>query len=64
MTEKRPLKRNKALKPFSIDHHHGLLLSWKIRTGLRKSIDPTRIGNYVKWFFEHHLQPHFELEEK
>ncbi len=64
MTTKKPLKRNSALKPFSKDHHHGLLLSWKIRAGIKKNVDPHRIGNYVTWFYENHLKPHFGLEEK
>lgn len=59
----KPLKRHKALQPLSRDHHHGLLLSWKIRTGLNKQISPKRIKVYCDWFFENHLMPHFELEE-
>jgi hemerythrin-like domain-containing protein len=59
----KPQKRHKALQSLSRDHHHGLLLSWKIRSGLSKSIAPQRIGVYVHWFFETHLLPHFELEE-
>ncbi|CDF79955.1 hypothetical protein BN863_22430 [Formosa agariphila KMM 3901] len=36
MTDKKPLKRHKSLQPLSRDHHHGLLLAWKIRADLRK----------------------------
>ena len=63
MTPK-PLKRHKALQPLSRDHHHGLLLSWKIRSGFSKKIEPERIKTYADWFFETHLIPHFKLEEK
>lgn len=59
----KPQKRHKALQPLSREHHHGLLLSWKIRAGFSKSIDPKRMRVYADWFFEHHLIPHFELEE-
>lgn len=59
----KPQKRHKALQPLSREHHHGLLLSWKIRSGFSKSIDPKRIRVYANWFFENHLIPHFELEE-
>lgn len=62
MTRK-PLKRHKALQPLSRDHHHGLLLSWKIRTGFSKNIEAKRIKAYADWFFKNHLIPHFELEE-
>jgi iron-sulfur cluster repair protein YtfE (RIC family) len=60
----KPQKRHKALQTLSRDHHHGLLLSWKIRSGLSKNIAPQRIGVYVHWFFKTHLLPHFELEEQ
>lgn len=59
-----PIKRNESLKAISRDHHHGLLLSWKIRNGIKKEIVPERIKKYVDWFYTSHLQPHFELEEK
>lgn len=62
MTQK-PLKRHKALQPLSRDHHHGLLLSWKIRSGFSKNIEAERIKTYADWFFENYLMPHFELEE-
>lgn len=63
MTSK-PLKRHKALIPLSREHHHGLLLSWKIRSGFSKNIEVERIKKYADWFFTNHLIPHFELEEK
>ncbi|EPR72888.1 Hemerythrin HHE cation binding region [Winogradskyella psychrotolerans RS-3] len=59
----KPQKRHKALQPLSREHHHGLLLSWKIRAGFSKKIDPKRIRAYADWFFENHLIPHFEIEE-
>ena len=62
--EKKPLKRIAGLKPYSIDHHQGLLLCWKIRTGLKNNIAPARIAAYVQWFYKNELLPHFELEEK
>ncbi|MBL4709282.1 MAG: hemerythrin domain-containing protein [Flavobacteriales bacterium] len=60
----KPIKRHLLLQDLSRDHHHGLLLSWKIRTGLKKGIDPTCIMKYVKWFWKNHLADHFEIEEK
>ena len=64
MKDKKPLKRAQELIPYSRDHHHGLLLGWKIRTGIAKGIGVVRISAYVSWFYENHLSPHFELEEK
>jgi len=61
---KKPIKRNKNLQPLSRDHHHSLLLCWKIRTGFSKGVAVERIKRYADWFFEHHIHPHFDMEEK
>lgn len=60
----KPIKRHPALQPLSREHHNGLQLSWKIRTGLKKDIEISRITKYVDWFYKTHLLPHFEIEEK
>lgn len=59
----KPIKRNKDLQPISRDHHHSLLLCWKIRKGFSKQVETERIKKYADWFFEHHIQPHFKIEE-
>ena len=59
----KPIKRSVALKPLSREHHHGLLLSWKIREGFKQNVAIERIKNYTDWFWKHHLQAHFEFEE-
>lgn len=64
MSTKKPIKRNENLKAISREHHHGLLLSWKIRAGFKKEVDPSRIKKYMDWFYTEHLVPHFEIEEK
>ena len=64
MISNTPLKRVIELQPLSHDHHHGLQLCWKIKTGFSKNIDAKRVKNYTDWFYRTHLQPHFELEEK
>lgn len=58
------MKRHPALIALSKDHHFGLLLCWKIRTGIRKAIPPERIVPYVTYFYNNHLIKHFEEEEK
>jgi len=60
----KPQKRDKIFQPLSREHHHGLLLCWKIRTGLKKKIEPDRIKIYTDWFWKTHLERHFEIEEK
>ena len=64
MTSNKPLKRAPELQSLSHDHHHGLQLCWKIRTGFSKQIEPDRIKKYSDWFFKTYLKPHFELVEK
>jgi hypothetical protein len=64
MEKLKPLKRNAALADFSRDHHIALLLLWKIREGMKKSIQPARMGKYVVHFFESELIPHFKTEEE
>lgn len=62
--EKQPIKRHDSLRPLSRQHHHGLLLCWKIREGFRRNVTPERIKKYADWFWQNHLQQHFEEEEK
>ena len=64
MEKKAPLKRDPALRHLSHDHHHGLLLCWKIRQGFKLGIEPARMKNYCEWFWTSYLNPHFEEEEK
>ena len=64
MEKPTPIKRHKSIVTISKDHHLALLLSWKIRTGFKKNIDPKRIKTYSNWFWKNHVQEHFEIEEK
>lgn len=64
MEAKKPVKRNHMIQPLSREHHHALLLSWKIRTGFYKNVQPERIKTYVDWFYKKYMLPHFEHEEK
>ena len=59
-----PLKRHASLASLSKDHHHGLLLCWKIREAQRNGIDPSRVKKYLDFFFETQLKPHFIFEEE
>lgn len=64
MNKRKPLTRKKEMKPVSRDHHHALLLCWKIRTAFKKGISVERVRKYADWFYHEHILPHFELEEK
>lgn len=63
MVKQGPIKRSKELVSLSRDHHDGLLLCWKINTGLNKDISIERINNYILHFFDNYLEKHFEEEE-
>lgn len=58
------MEQAEELKSFKREHHNGLSLSWKIRTGISKGIDFERIKRYSDWFYETYLTPHFDAEEK
>lgn len=60
----KPIKRAEFLKTYSREHHHGLLLCWKIKTGFSKGVSVERMKAYLDWFFKYHLKPHFKVEEK
>lgn len=62
--KRKPIKRHESLVPFSREHHHSLLLSWKIRQGLSNGTPIKRIKKYADWFFKEQIEPHFVNEEK
>ncbi|CAN5504539.1 hypothetical protein BH11BAC1_BH11BAC1_01310 [soil metagenome] len=64
METQKPIKRSAAIVQFSKDHHFALLLVWKIREGLKKSIEPKRISQYVTHFYDNDLIYHFNDEEE
>lgn len=57
------LKRLPALQPLSREHHHALLLCWRIKLGLTRKVEIARINDYVWHFWQGYLQAHFRLEE-
>ena len=57
------MKRDKNLLSLSRDHHHGLLLGWKIKQGLKYQVEPELIVEYIRYFSEAALFPHFKAEE-
>ena len=61
---RKPINRHIAIQPISRDHHQGLLIGWKIRTGIRQGVSPDRIYNYLKWFYEKYQKLHFKKEER
>ncbi len=58
------MKRNENIIPLSHDHHFGLLCCWKIRQGLKKKVELSRIQKYVDYFWNQHLKEHFKEEEE
>lgn len=64
MTIKKPIKRSPYIISLSRDHHHTLLLCWKVREGILKETAPNRIGAYASYFNEAFLEKHFSQEEE
>ena len=62
--EVKPIKRSPQLTPLSKEHHDSLLFVWKIRQGLKNGTDIKLIAQFVRWFWETHLQEHFTEEEQ
>lgn len=58
------MKRNKNLVELSRDHHHGLLLGWKIKQGLKRNVPISELADYVAHFSTAALFPHFKEEEE
>lgn len=58
------MKRNKNLIELSRDHHHGLLLGWKIKQGFKYNVALQDMVSYIKHFSEEALFPHFDEEEE
>jgi hemerythrin-like domain-containing protein len=61
---KKSVNRNEHIRKLSREHHFSLLFCWKIRHGLKMGVAIERICKYVQYFWQHHLQPHFQEEEK
>ncbi len=59
----KPIKRNEHIVALSKDHHFTLLFCWKIRNGLKLNAAPIRIKEYVAYFWQYHMKPHFLEEE-
>jgi hemerythrin-like domain-containing protein len=57
------MKRNKNLIELSRDHHHGLLLGWKIKQGLKRNVPFDELADYIIHFSREALFPHFKEEE-
>jgi len=64
MTDKTPLSRSPQLIPLSHEHYDGLLFVWRIRQGIRREASIPTMNAYIRWFWNNHLQSHFENEEK
>lgn len=58
------IKIHPSLQEYSRDHHHALLLCWKIKEGFSRGISANRIKIYANWFYENHIIEHFKMEEK
>jgi hemerythrin superfamily protein len=63
MKPAKPIKRSPHIVSLSRDHHHTLLLCWKIKQGIAKSVPPERIAAYADHFNRQFVKDHFRQEE-
>ena len=59
ITTMKLIKRAEYLKTLSREHHLGLILCWKIKTGFSNGISIERMKLYLDWFLKNHLQQTF-----
>jgi hypothetical protein len=64
MKTPKPIKRSEHIVSISREHHATLLFCWKLRQGVKMEIAPLRMSQYVSWFWQHHILPHFNAEER
>jgi hemerythrin-like domain-containing protein len=60
----KPIKRHISLQPLSREHHHTLVLVWKVRKAIKEHVELDRVDQYVSWFYQQYVISHFEVEEK
>ena len=61
--DSKPIKRSDTIVKLSRDHHVSLLFCWKIRNGLKKNADLSRMKKYLLYFLTEHMREHFREEE-
>jgi len=59
-----PIKRHKALRNLSREHHDGLVFALRLQKGVANSADLQSMEEYATWFWKNHLLPHFQIEEE
>lgn len=59
----KPIKRSEHIVQLSREHHFSLLFCWKVKKGVRKGVEPSRIIQYILYFWKEHLLPHFSEED-
>lgn len=60
----KPISRSGSIMKLSREHHFSLLFCWKIREGVKKKVAPWRMLQYVRYFWDACLHPHFTEEEE
>jgi hypothetical protein len=64
MIPKPNIKRREQLFPLCGEHLDGLLFCTRLKQGLGNGTDLHLLAKYTRWFWKHHIRPHFFQEEK
>jgi hemerythrin-like domain-containing protein len=59
-----PLKRHKALRNLSREHHDSLVFVLRLQKGVAKKVEISKMQDYIDWFWTSNLKIHFQFEEK
>ena len=58
------IKRDELFKPFTHNIIMVYCFRWKIKTGCKSELKSAALKFYSDWFYQNHLLPPFEVEEK
>ncbi|MDP9079610.1 MAG: hypothetical protein M3O71_19450 [Bacteroidota bacterium] len=58
-----PTKHGGYMTPLAHERHAGLLFCWKIKQGLKMGAALDRIDNYIRFFWDNHLEKYFVEQE-
>lgn len=56
--------RSTQLLPLCKEHLDGLMFVNHLKQGLNNCTDLHQLSQYTRWFWKHHIRPHFFQEEK
>lgn len=63
MKKKVLVHRDGTMVSLGRDHHYDLMFCWRLKQGIKKNVDLSRLWQYVRYFWFNHLREHLSEEE-